>query len=116
MFPSTIWTTIRLAGEQEQDALEEFAQRYRAPILNYIQKRGFLGNDAEDLCQDVFVRVLQGRVLAKADRERGRFRSLLLAVTSRVIQHRLRKRTATPVEDLEPPDRLPEFDRPTGSA
>ncbi len=47
------------------------------------------------------MRVLQGRVLAKADRQRGRFRSLLLSVTTHVILDRLRKRRETPVEDLE---------------
>ncbi len=82
--------------------------RYRQPILEFIRTRGFQGNDAEDLCQDVFVRVLKGGVLAKADRDRGRFRSLLLSVTTHVILDRLRKRRETPVED-------PELHQPAGS-
>lgn len=113
MFPTTIWTTIRLAGAQDTLALDDVAHRYRAPVLQYIRKRGFDGNDADDICQDVFVRVLQGGVLAKADRDRGRFRSLLLSVTVHVIQDRLRKRREVPVEDLDPPAGRtePEFDR-----
>ena len=110
MFPTTIWTTIRQAGAKDTLALEDVAERYHRPVLEFIRRRGFQGGDAEDLCQDVFVRVLQGGVLAKADRDRGRFRSLLLSVTMHVIQDRLRKRRETPVEDLEPPSRESEFD------
>lgn len=111
MFPTTIWTRIHDAGAQDPAALEDFASRYRAPVLGYIQRRGFGASDAEDICQDVFVRVISGGVLAKADRNRGRFRSLLLAVTTHVILDRLRKRGETPVEDLEPPNREPDFDK-----
>jgi hypothetical protein len=111
MFPTTVWTTIRLAGEEDQSALQDFATRYRAPVLSFIHRQGYQGSDAEDLVQDVFVRVLQGGVLAKADRDRGRFRSLLLAVTKYVILDKRRKRkTETPLPDLEPAQRDPEFD------
>jgi RNA polymerase sigma-70 factor (ECF subfamily) len=110
MFPTTIWTTIHQAGAQDSGALADVARRYRQPVLEFICRRGFQGADAEDLCHDVFLRVLKGGVLAKADRDRGRFRSLLLSVTVHVIQDRLRKRREVPVEDLEPPQRESEFD------
>ena len=113
VFPTTIWTTIHRAGEQDGVALQHVAERYRGPVLEYIRRRGFQAGDAEDLCQDVFVRVLAGGVLAKADPERGRFRSLLLAVTTHVIFDRLRKRRDVPVQDIEPPqpDAPDDFDR-----
>ena len=116
VFPTTIWTTIHQAGEQDTVALEDVAQRYRQPVFEYIRRRGFNGNDAEDICQDVFVRVLQGGVLAKADRQRGRFRSLLLSVTTHVILDRLRKRRETPVEDLETESRESEPPRASTSS
>ncbi len=103
MFPTTIWTTIHRAGEQDSSALQRVAERYRQPVLEHIRRRGFQGNDAEDVCQDVFLRVLQGGVLAKADPNRGRFRSLMLSVTTHVILDRFRKRRDVPVEDIEPP-------------
>lgn len=111
MFPTTIWTTIHRAGDQDAGALQSVALQYRQPVLEFVRRRGFQGNDAEDICQDVFVRMLQGGVLAKADENRGRFRSLLLAVTTRVIQDRLRKRRDLPVEDLDPGHVDEEFDR-----
>lgn len=85
-FQSTLWTVIRGADRGEESALREFTLKYRGPIVAYIARRG-LANDAEDLAQEVFLRLLQDGVLSKADPSRGRFRSLLLAVTRHVIGH-----------------------------
>ena len=92
-FQSTLWTVIRGADRGEEAALREFALKYRGPIVAYIARRG-LPNDAEDLAQEVFLRLLQDRVLAKADPSRGRFRSLLLAVTRHVIGHHRERESA----------------------
>ncbi len=110
MFETTIWTTIRKAGRRDPSALEEFAARYRPAVLDFIRRKGFGDADAEDLCQDVFVRILAGDVLAKADAAKGRFRSLVLAVTTHVLQDRWRKRSEVPrgVEEIH---HDPEFDR-----
>ena len=104
MFPTTIWTRIREAGESDADALDAFARSYSTPVLSFVRSRGFVGQDAEDLCQEVFVRVLSGGVLAKADKARGRFRSLLRTVTLHTIQDRLRKRRPQPALDADPVD------------
>jgi RNA polymerase sigma-70 factor (ECF subfamily) len=85
-FQSTLWSIIRGADRGEEAALREFTLKYSGPIVAYIARRG-LANDAEDLAQEVFLRLLQDRVLAKADPSQGRFRSLLLAVTRHVIGH-----------------------------
>lgn len=109
MFPTTVWTTIRKAGEYDSEALERFAESYREPVLGYIKGRGF-ADDSEDLCQQVFLRVLSGGVLARADAGRGRFRSLVLSIATHVIGDWLRKRRDQPVEDLEPVERDADFD------
>jgi len=111
MFPTTTWTTIRRAGESDGEALETFASSYREPVLRFLRRRGFAHADAEDLCQEVFVRVLRGRVLARADAERGRFRSLLLAVVTHVVQDHRRRRREPPAGDLDPAVPAAEFDR-----
>jgi RNA polymerase sigma factor (sigma-70 family) len=111
MFPTTIWATIHQAGRHDALAMEDVARRYRQPVLEYIRRRGFAGHDAEDVCQDVFLRVLQGGVLAKADEERGRFRSLLLSVTTHVILDRLRRRRDVNLETLEARAEPQDFDR-----
>ncbi len=111
MFPTTIWTSIRQAGEQDPAALADFGERYRQPVLEFVQGRGFRGADAEDICHDVFLRVLRGGVLAKADRDRGRCSSLLLSVTTHVIQDRQRRRRETPSEEIEATQPEADFDR-----
>lgn len=111
MFPTTIWTTIRQAAEDDDAARERFAALYLAPVTSYVKRRGMSEHDSEDLAQDVFVKLFRSDLLSRADRDKGRFRSLLLTVTKRVVQDRLRKKTATPVEDLEIVERDEEFDR-----
>lgn len=110
MFPTTVWDLVHEAGAHDPDALERFARSYRPPVLDYIRRRTPAA-DGEDLCQDVFVRLLAGGVLAKADSGKGSFRSLLRTVTQRVIidWHR-RRRRVLPVE-IEPAAPAPDFDR-----
>ena len=91
--------------------MAHFGERYRQPVLEFVKRRGFRDAEADDICQDVFVRVLAGGVLAKADRNRGRFRSLLLSVTKHTILDRLRKRKEIPSDLLEPAQQEPEFDQ-----
>ena len=111
MFPTTVWEDIEAAGGSDPDALDRLAQQYRAAILAFIRRRGIEGNVAEDLCHEVFVRLIAGKVLAKADSGRGRFRSLLCTVTVRVIQDWSRKQAPVPVGDVDPAELAPDFDR-----
>lgn len=102
MFPTTIWTVIRDAAGNAEAAQDRFARTYRDPVLAFLRARGAAEQDADDLCQDVFVRVFRSGVLQRADRERGRFRALLLTIAKRVMIDRARKRVEAPVEDPEP--------------
>ena len=113
VFPTTIWTTIRQAAADDRDALEGFAERYRTPVLRFIRSRGVSAEDAEDVCQDVFVKILRAGVLSKADAERGSFRSLLLTIARNAALDRFRRRSGAPVEieTVEPATNDPEFDR-----
>jgi RNA polymerase sigma-70 factor (ECF subfamily) len=112
-FQSTLWTLIRGADRGDEAALREFALKYRAPVLAYIGRRGF-ARESEDLAQEVFLRVFQDRVLAKADPSRGRFRSLLLSVTRHVIGHHVERQLAQkrqPAPAAEPANADEGFDR-----
>ncbi len=114
MFPTTVWTTIRQAGEKDAEALGRFAESYRPAILDFIRRRGFDRTEADDVCQEVFLRLLSREVLAKADPEKGRLRSLLLTVASRTIADHVRKRSRdrhTQSLQNDPTQRDPDFDR-----
>jgi RNA polymerase sigma factor (sigma-70 family) len=83
-FVTTRWSLILSgagsdSGDREiRKALAELCQIYWRPIFLFIARRGYSPEDAEDLTQDFFVRILRGDWLQKADPARGRFRSLLL--------------------------------------
>jgi RNA polymerase sigma-70 factor (ECF subfamily) len=68
-------------GSEEQkarDALAELCRTYWRPIFSFVQTRGYSIEDAQDLTQDFFVIILKDNWLQQVDRNRGRFRSLLL--------------------------------------
>jgi DNA-directed RNA polymerase specialized sigma24 family protein len=109
VFPTTIWEVVHAAGVNDAGALEHFAREYRAPVVAFIQRRGVSADIAEDLCHDVFVRVLTGGVLAKADATRGTFRSLLCTVTVRVVQDWRRRQRDLPADDREVSAPAPDF-------
>jgi RNA polymerase sigma factor (sigma-70 family) len=83
-FVTTRWSLILSAahlatGEQRaRDALAELCRTYWRPIFSFVRARGHSIEDAQDLTQDFFVSILKKNWLHQADRNRGRFRSLLL--------------------------------------
>jgi len=83
-FVTTRWSLILSAAKsdnQEQDArnaLAELCRTYWRPIFSFVCARGYSTEDAQDLTQDFFVTILKHNWLQHADRDRGRFRSLLL--------------------------------------
>jgi sigma-70-like protein len=114
MFRTTAWTMIGNAGAGDAKALETFGERYRPAVVAYLRSRGLPEAEADDACQDAFLRVLSGGVLRRADRARGRFRSLLLSVVVHVLQDRARKRREVAMpEGVEPvfTERDDDFDR-----
>ncbi len=111
MFQTTVWDVVQAAGARDPDALARIAEEYRAPILGFIRSRGIGGPQAEDLCHDVFVRLLAGEVIAKADAHKGRFRNLLCTVTIRAIQDWSRRQRNIPTGDLDAAAPAPGFDR-----
>lgn len=111
MFPTTVWDLVRDAGAFEPGALDRFAQGYRAPVVEFLRGRGAPPQECEDLCHEVFIRLLKGGVLAKADPQRGRFRSLLCSVTLHVLVDWHRRRPKPVVELADPEAPAPDFDR-----
>ncbi|MFL6504327.1 MAG: RNA polymerase sigma factor [Candidatus Udaeobacter sp.] len=83
-FVTTRWSLILSAsglGSEEQkrrEALAELCRVYWRPIFLFVRARGYSIEDAQDRTQDFFVTILKNDWLQHADRNRGRFRSLLL--------------------------------------
>lgn len=71
------------AGRPEQPeaarALEELCAQYWHPVYAYARRRGNSAEDARDLTQGFFADMLEKGSLVRADPQRGRFRTFLLA-------------------------------------
>ncbi|MCP3144504.1 RNA polymerase sigma factor [Pyxidicoccus xibeiensis] len=80
-FATTRWSLIAAAGggASAPDALATLCELYWHPCYAFIRRRGYAADPAYDLTQGFFVRLLEKNDLATVDRERGRFRSWLLA-------------------------------------
>jgi RNA polymerase sigma-70 factor (ECF subfamily) len=59
-------------------ALERLCQTYWYPLYAYVRRQGSSPEDAQDSTQEFFFRFLEKNHLAKADRDRGKFRTFLL--------------------------------------
>lgn len=81
-FPTTRWTLVVAAGDPQRkdarSALVSLCENYWYPLYAYLRRRGYAPDQAQDLTQEFFMRVLEGRYLDRADPEKGRFRSFIL--------------------------------------
>ena len=81
-FVTTHWSVVLAAGESSgpsaQAALEKLCRTYWYPLYVYVRREGNSPEDAQDLTQDFFARLLEKNYLAKADPDRGKFRTFLL--------------------------------------
>jgi RNA polymerase sigma-70 factor (ECF subfamily) len=63
---------------EARSALVALCEAYWYPLYAYVRRRGYPADQAQDYTQEIFVRVLEGRYLERADPEKGRFRAFIL--------------------------------------
>lgn len=82
-FATTRWSVVLQASDPTSndsgDALEQLCRTYWYPLYFFARRTGVPPHDAEDLTQSFFAYLLEKDVIARVDRERGRFRNFLLA-------------------------------------
>ncbi|MEX2270251.1 MAG: hypothetical protein WD690_02180 [Vicinamibacterales bacterium] len=82
-FATTRWSLILEAADaaspRQDVALGTLCESYWAPVYAFIRRSGKSPDDARDLTQMFFVRVLEKGFFGEADRTRGRFRSFLFS-------------------------------------
>jgi RNA polymerase sigma-70 factor (ECF subfamily) len=97
-FATTRWSLVVAAGRRSSPdadvALETLCSAYWFPLYAYVRSRGHNANDARDLTQEFFVRLLEKDFLQTADPDRGRFRSFLLTVLKRFLSKEHEKEQA----------------------
>lgn len=88
-FATTRWTMVHAAGHQSTPdaaaALAELCQIYWPPLYSYLRGRGHAAEEAQDLTQGFFARLLERQDIRTADPARGRFRSFLLVALKRYV-------------------------------
>lgn len=103
IFATTHWSVVLKAGEVPGDAssraLDVLCRAYWYPLYAYIRRLGHAPHDAQDLTQSYFAYLLEKRLLSKADRDNGRFRSFLLGSLKNFMANEWRKRCAQKRDD-----------------
>jgi RNA polymerase sigma factor (sigma-70 family) len=124
-FVTTRWSQVLAAGSEptlsSRDALARLCEVYWYPLYAYVRRWGYDADEAQDLTQEFFARLLEKHYLRAADPARGRFRSFLLASLKHFLSNERDRQTAVkrggrvtiiPLEfenaegryQLEPPD------------
>jgi RNA polymerase sigma-70 factor (ECF subfamily) len=81
-FITTHWSVVLAIGHAASpaatQALENLCRTYWRPLYAFVRRQGYGPEEAQDLTQGFFARLLERRDLENVRREKGRFRSYLL--------------------------------------
>ncbi len=93
-FATTHWSLVLRAGQahspQSAEALEKLCRAYWYPLYVFVRREGYGAEEAQDLTQEFFSRLLAKNYLQMADPNRGRFRSFLLASMKHMLANERR--------------------------
>lgn len=82
-FPTTHWSLILATDSADpsdaREAVEKLCARYWYPLYSFVRRQGHSHHSAEDMTQEFITRLLAHDAIAKARRDRGRFRTFLLS-------------------------------------
>src|SRR6185503_14155529 len=88
-FGSTHWSVVLQSGAgdspQADAALAQLCQTYWYPLYLFVRRSGNSAEDAQDLTQAFFARLMEKNYLAAADPAKGKFRSFLLVALKRFL-------------------------------
>jgi len=94
-FVTTHWSQIVAAGgsdsSQARSSLEQLCRIYWYPLYAFARRSGKGPEDAQDLTQGFFARLLEKNYLSDVDREKGRFRTFLISAFKHFLAKEWRK-------------------------
>lgn len=97
-FETTRWTMVLTARDSESGesdrAMEELCRTYWEALYLYVRRSGYSPEDASDLTQAFFARLLDKRYINDVDREKGKFRSFLLKALNHFLADEWRRSKA----------------------
>jgi DNA-directed RNA polymerase specialized sigma24 family protein len=90
-FAATSWTNVlaaqRTGSPEAAAALEKLCCTYWYPLYAYLRRKGSDPHKAQDLTQEFFYRLINENYLGAVDRQRGKFRSFLLAALNHFVSN-----------------------------
>jgi len=97
-FEETRWSLILKTREEvtvvSKNALAELCGIYWLPVYTYIRRKGCAAEEAQDLTQEFFLRLLEKRYVEDVFQGRGRFRSFLMGCINHFLSDEWRKNKA----------------------
>jgi RNA polymerase sigma-70 factor (ECF subfamily) len=88
-FPATQWSVVLAAGHPNSlattGALEKLCRADWDPLHVFLRRQGHSAEDAQDLVQEFFARLLAKDYIARGKPHEGKFRSFLLAGLDRLL-------------------------------
>jgi len=98
VFTSTHWSQVVAAADASSpraaEALAQLCRTYWYPLYAFIRRQGIDAEEAQDLTQEFFARLLEKNFIAAAAEEKGRFRSFLLVALKRFLINERERRQA----------------------
>jgi len=81
-FRTTHWSVVLKAGHdsspESSAALEQLCRAYWFPLYAFVRRKGYPEEEAKDLTQAFFARLLEKKGLERVGPEKGKFRTFLL--------------------------------------
>ena len=97
-FTTTHWSVVLAARGTDSSvalqALERLCQTYWYPLYAFVRRQGYSAQDAEDLTQGFFERVLEKEYFTDVDQSKGRFRAFLLAALKHFLSESRKRERA----------------------
>jgi len=88
-FNTTHWSVVLLAGRNESpqsaEALEKLCRLYWGPLYSFVRCKGHSAEDAQDLTQKFFARLLEKNDFLVVDPRKGKFRTFLLTALTHFL-------------------------------
>lgn len=89
VFATTHWSVVVQAGQEDSQeavaALEQLCRTYWYPLYAFVRREGHGPEEAADLTQEFFSRLLADDSLTRVSPDKGKFRSFLLAAMKNLL-------------------------------
>lgn len=87
-FEATPWSLVQ--ASKDVIALNELLKAYWKPLYFFVRRSGYDAETARDIVQDFVAMLLQREAISRAEPERGRFRTFLLAALTNFMKDRVK--------------------------